>query len=125
MKFKKIKSQISDGRGHHYYWRGAVTSRKTIPAPYQNFLKRVERKQSTGDKSLISNRDRERHPWGNLNPLHTFQMRPREMKGFTQRHTARKRQRGNRPGRALFLTINFPLKRERYAGRFEAELRQG
>ena len=77
------------------------------------------------DKNLISNRDRERHARGSSSPLHTFQTRPREVKGFTQRYTARKRQRGNRPGRALFLTINFPLKRERYAGRFEAGLRQG
>ena len=77
-------------------------------------------KQPRRDKSLISNRVRERQrqsfPWGNLNPLHTFQMRqlrPREVQGFTQGHTARKGQRGNRPDRALFLVINFPLKSER------------
>lgn len=95
-----------------------MTSRMRVPPTIP--------KQPRRDKSLISNRVRERHPWGNLNPLHTFQMRqlrPREVQVFTQGHTARKGQRDNRPDRAFFLAINFPLKSERYAGPFETERR--
>lgn len=94
---------------------------RTIPKfPQKSREKTMYRRQESDFKQ----RQRKARS-GKLKPTPYFSDEAQGSERIYPSYTARKRQRGNRPGRALFLTINFPLKRERYAGCFEAGLRQG
>lgn len=112
----------------NYKRRGIIISDSWDEGPRPPTILKLPQKNrnKTLEKSLTSNRVKERHRWGSPKPTPHFSdetAEAQEVQRFTQGHTARQGQKGTRPGRTLFLFIDFPVKREKCSGPFEAELK--